>query len=323
MSDQSSPLFTLLNGEGAGAMLAAVAGDVAGGKSPIGYSALSQQATVVAYHVLRNDGVDRALLAEDLLELAADSENPSVYREPSEQFVAWLEASSQGNAAAIAEPSAEPAARVYPVGVWFRRDPVKLVKAAISVARLTHIDASTVVGAAAVAGGVAASSFAQTGRDLILGSAELAELALAELETESYLYSRVEEAQLLPQALREAVVSVGAPGTDLVEKLASGNTPIPSQVAVVAIVLAGSPSGEPYRLIEAAATVGGSEMASMVGAMVGARVGLRLWPWVVPNDTWFAEIGRRLVNGNRETRDIPVPYQVEERLTFGFDSRFA
>jgi hypothetical protein len=51
--------------------------------------------------------------------------------------------------------------------------------------------------------------------------------------------------------------------------------------------------------------------------MVGGRVGLKAWPWVVPNSTWFAEIGRRLVSSNRETRDIPVPYQVEERLTFG------
>ncbi len=91
----------------------------------------------------------------------------------------------------------------------------------------------------------------------------------------------------------------------------------------MAIVLASCPTVEPYRLIEVAASTGGSEMASMVGAMVGARVGLRLWPWVVPNNTWFAEIGRRLVTGDRETRDIPVPYQVEERLTFGYDSRLA
>lgn len=46
-------------------MLAAAAGDVAGGNSAVGYSAITQQATVVAYHILRNDGVDRVLLGED------------------------------------------------------------------------------------------------------------------------------------------------------------------------------------------------------------------------------------------------------------------
>jgi hypothetical protein len=123
--------------------------------------------------------------------------------------------------------------------------------------------------------------------------------------------------------LRDAADRVMNPDIDLLKKVVEDGPPAASEKPLVAIVLASSPSIEPYRLIEAAASIGGSEMASMVGAMVGARVGLRLWPWVVPNNTWFAEIGRRLVNGNRETRDIPVPYQVEERLTFGHDARLA
>jgi len=304
-------------------MLAGAAGDVAGGNSAVGYSAITQQATVVAYHLLRNDGIDRALLADEWKELGADTENPSVYRSPSESFVAWLEAISRGEGAATVEPSGEPASRVYPVGVWFRRDPERLVTAAISVARLTHIDASTVVGAAAVAGAVAASSFAQVGRDLLQGSAELIERALREIGKEDYLFSRMDDARQLPVRLREAASWVTDPAIDLVKKVIEQGPPAASEKALVAIVLASSPSIEPYRLIEVAASMGGSEMASMVGAMVGARLGLRLWPWVVPNNTWFAEIGRRLVSGNRETRDIPVPYQVEERLTFGFDSRLA
>ena len=304
-------------------MLAAAAGDVAGGNSAIGYSAITEQATVVAYHLLRNDGVDRALLAEEWKELGADADNPSVYRSPSDSFLAWLEAISRGEGAATVEPSAEPAARAYPAGVWFRRDPERLVTAAISVARVTHIDASTVVGAAAVAGAVAASCFAQVGRDLLLGSAELIERALGEIGKEDYLFSRTDDARELPSRLREAASWVTDPDIDLLKKVVGQGPPAASEKALVAIILASSPSIEPYRLIEGAASIGGSEMASMVGAMVGARVGLRLWPWVVPNNTWFAEIGRRLVNGNRETRDIPVPYQVEERLTFGYDSRLA
>lgn len=304
-------------------MLGGAAGDVAGGSSAVGYSALTQQATVVAYHLLRNDGVDRGLLGEEWKELGADTENPSVYRAPSDAFVAWLEASSRGEGAATVEPSSEPAGRVYPVGVWFRRNPIKLITAAVSVARITHIDASTVVGAAVIAGAVAASSFAQVGRDLVQGSAELIEQALAEIDKEAYLYSRIDDAWLLPPQLRDAARWVANPTTDLLKRVIDAGTPSASDAPVTAIVLASSSSIEPYRLIEVAASVGGSELASMVGAMVGARVGMRLWPWVVPNNTWFAEIGRRLVNGERETRDIPVPYQVEERLTFGYDSRLA
>ena len=304
-------------------MLAAAAGDVAGGNSPIGYSSITQQATVVAYHLLRNDGIDRALLAEEWKELGADTENPSVYRSPSDTFLAWLEAASRGEGAATVEPSSEPAAWVYPVGVWFRRDPERLVNAAISVARMTHIDASTVVGAVTIAGAVAASSFAQVGRDLLQGSIELIDRALAEIDKEDYLFSRIDDAHLLPARLREAADWVTSPAADLLKKVIAHGTPSVAEAPLIAIVLASCPTVEPYRLIEVAASTGGSEMASMVGAMVGARVGLRLWPWVVPNNTWFAEIGRRLVNGDRETRDIPVPYQVEERLTFGYDSRLA
>jgi hypothetical protein len=170
---------------------------------------------------------------------------------------------------------------------------------------------------------VAASCFAQVGRDLLQGSAELIERALAEIGKEDYLFSRMDDARDLPSRLREAASWVTDPSIDLLKKVVDEGPPAASERAIVGIVLASSPSIEPYRLIEVAASIGGSEMASMVGAMVGARVGLRLWPWVVPNNTWFAEIGRRLVSGNRETRDIPVPYQVEERLTFGFDSRLA
>ena len=79
--------------------------------------------------------------------------------------------------------------------MWFRVIPRRLVDAAISVARVTHIDASTVVGAAAIAGAVAASSFAQVGRDLLQGSAELIERALAEIDKEDYLYSRMDDAR--------------------------------------------------------------------------------------------------------------------------------
>jgi ADP-ribosylglycohydrolase len=317
LSDTSTPLFSLQNGEGAGAPLAAAAGDVAGGRSEIGYSFFTQQATLVAYHLMRYDGVDRPVLSDDLTELTTDGVNPSVYRAPSEQFQNWLTEVTGGEAAATAEPSVEPAVRSFAVGVWFRRDPGRLVTAAMATARLTHIDAASVIAATAIAGATAASSFAQSGRDLILGSAEIADRALTEITVEDYLYSRVDEAKAMPARIRQMARWVGASGEELLERIADKHEPVATDWPLLAIVLAASYGVEPYRLIETAALLGGSQMGAMVGAIVGARVGIRSWPWVVPNDTWFAEIGRRLVKGSRETRDIPVPYQVEERLTYG------
>jgi hypothetical protein len=69
--------------------------------------------------------------------------------------------------------------------------------------------------------------------------------------------------------------------------------------------------------ISEAARLGGSRLGAMVGAVVGARVGIRAWPWAFANDTWFAEIGRRLVRGPKEIRDLPIPYAVEQHLMSG------
>jgi hypothetical protein len=61
----------------------------------------------------------------------------------------------------------------------------------------------------------------------------------------------------------------------------------------------------------------GAPVGAVVGAVVGARVGIRAWPWAIANDTWFAEIGRRLVRGPDEVRDLPIPYAVEHHLMSG------
>jgi ADP-ribosylglycohydrolase len=317
-ADSTTPLFSLLNGEGAGAMLAAAAGDVAGGASAMGYSALTQQSTVLAYHILGHDSVDRPQLGQDWLELGADGESPSVYRTPSPEFESFLRAIREGEAAATAEPSVEPAARIHPVGVWFRRDPERLVETAMAAARLTHVDAATVLGAVTVAGAVAASCFAQSGRDLLRASAEIARRCLDAIDREAFLYSRVDDAHAWADLLTESIDWVGKPPQQLVNGVDQlGTSGPPAYRALLGILIVAPFGGEPYRQVEQAASLGGSELATIVGAMAGARSGLRLWPWVVPNDTWFAEIGRRLVNGNQETRDLPVPYYVEERLTFG------
>jgi ADP-ribosylglycohydrolase len=312
-SDQNTPLFSLVRGEGSGSMLGAAAGDVAGGQVATAYSSLTQCATVLAYHLLENDGVEPQGLASGWLELLGEEEVPSVYRGVSSDFERWLTAARAGEAAATAVASFEPAARIHPIGVWFRRRPELLVEAAIRTARLTHMDAVSVVAAVAVAGGVAASCYGQVGRDLLLGAAEVAGKGLETIEGEEYLFSRVAEARLLVTGLAGAVSGFAHPAREIPADL-----PEPSHQVLAALRLAATP-GEPHRLIEQASQQGGSALAAAVGAMVGARVGIRSWPWVIPNDTWFVEIGRRLVAGNRETRDIPVPYMVEERITLGVE----
>ena len=88
-------------------------------------------------------------------------------------------------------------------------------------------------------------------------------------------------------------------------------------MALAALLLA-APMNEVYHSpVEQAARVGGSVLGAAVGAMVGARVGILAWPWAFANDTWFAEIGRRLVRGPDEIRDLPIPYAVEQHLMSG------
>lgn len=314
MSDANGPLFSLVNGEGAGALLAAAAGDVAGAWSSVAYSALTQQATVVAYHLMANDGVQGSALAREWSELGADDSNPSVYRAASSEFEDWVNGLGPGESRRALGPSAEPAARVIPVGVWFRRRPEELVVGALEVSRLTHLDATTAVAAAAMAGATAASCFAQSGRDLLSAAAEISNQALT-LVVDEATFTNVDEARRFPRRFLETGSLATAGGQVMAEM---GRNQGPDEV-LTAIVLASSSDRTPESLIRMAASAGGSRLATMVGALVGARDGIRNWPWLVPNSTWFAEIGRRLVSGTRETRDLPVPYFVEETLTHGID----
>ncbi len=296
-------------------MLAAAAGDVAGAASEIAYSALTQQATVVAYHLMANDGVQGSSLAREWSELAADSSNPSVYRAVSPDFEEWVTAVESDQSRRSSVPSAEPAARVAPVGVWFRRRPEELTVGALEVSRLTHLDATTAVATAALAGATAASCFGQTGRDLLSAAAEIASRALSRIEEEA-TFTNVDEARRFPHRFLEARSLVSEGPRRVLEEF--GWTEAPEGVLTAVALACGSNQG-PDGVLRAAAEAGGSQLATMVGALVGAREGIRPWPWEVPNSTWFAEIGRRLVAGHRETRDLPVPYFVEESLTHGID----
>jgi ADP-ribosylglycohydrolase len=308
------PLFSLPEGEGAGAPLGAAAGDVAGGANLTGYSSITQTTTIVGYHLLRLGAVDRPSLEAEFVEMHGLEGAGSVYRSLSVPFRRWLETARAGHAEPSVEFGLEPACRVAPIGVWFRRDPGGLVDAAIDVATATHAHAPAIVTAAAVAGAVAAGAFAQTGRDLVFAAAETADRALDRLGPRLRTLEAVEDAPVVGARLRGGADLVDAPHHEVATEVLSAGDGTALDHVVAALVLGSKPGIESYHLIEAAARMGGSPAAAMVGAIVGARTGIRQWPWIVPNDTWFAEIGRRLVDHHAEVRDLPLPYAVEERL---------
>ena len=311
MADPIVPLFSLVSGEGAGALLGVAAGDVAGGNSPVGYSALTQQATVVSYHLLLRDGVFGPDLATEWAELGADGSNPSVYRGASAEFEAWLAHVNSPEQVRVRRPDCEPAVRALPVGIWFRRDPASLVTAALEVSRLTHMDAATAIAAAAASGAAAACAFGQSGRDLMAAVNEVVAIAAIRVaeETEGFIDGAaatafVEAARAMKANGAVEASEVGSPGP---------------QWIIAAIRLAADVNVEPGESVGRAAHLGGSQLGALVGGLLGARIGFRNWPWNVPNTSWFAEVGLRLVSGSREIRDLPVPYYVEESLTHGID----
>jgi hypothetical protein len=313
-ADPNDPLFSLSVDEGAGAMLAAAAGDVAGGADDASYSAITQSSTVLAYHLLAHADVVRDLLARELVELAGGDEGRFTYRAPSAAFEEWLKSSMRGSPTVSSMPSSEPAARCTPIGVFHRRDPGRLVAAAVHSSRVTHIDASSAVVTAAVAGAVAGSCFVQAGADLVLGAAETADRALRLIEEEPYRFGDVGFAAAVPTRLRSlAPVTVRDPA-DIASAVCGDARVEGVTAAVLGIVLGAAKLADPVKLIELAGSHGGSEAGAVAGGIVGARSGLIRWPWRVHNDTWFAEIGRRLVSHNVEMRDMPIPYAVEERM---------
>ncbi len=298
-------------------MLCLAAGDVVGGASAEGYSAATQQAVVVAYHLIRHGEVNREALADEMTELDGDDEAPSVFRSPSPELRQWLHSHRAGEPVYATEPSLDPVVRVAPVGMWYRRRPDDLVDAALETARLTHLDASTAVMAAAAAGAVAAGCFAQSGRDMLMAVLDVAMQAADRIGVEEFRFSHTDQMVEVTDRFRQAGSMVGESTKSLVSSL--GDDPI--GMAVAGIALAAPAEREPTSTIEEAAGAGSSHLAALVGSIIGARVGVRVWPWSIPNDTWFVAMGQRLIAGSRDLADLPVPFAVEQRLTYTDDHR--
>lgn len=315
MSNEGGARFSLPVGEGAGAILGLAAGETAGGAFEGAYAAHTQQAVVVAYHLFRHGRVDRARLAGELAELDGDDQDPTVLRAPSPELRQWLDSLAGDETLYASETSLDPAVRAVPLGVWYRRRAGDLVEAVLETSRVTHLDGPSAVVATAVAGAVAGSCFAQNGRDLLMAVAEIADLAVKEIESDDLRYAYVDRLDSVSAAFRRATSLVGSSS----EEIVGGFGDDPTGRAAAALTLAAPATARPEALIENAAEIGGSALAAITGAVLGARLGARKWPWAFPNDTWFVAIGERLVEGRSDLVDLPVPYAVEQRVTYAAD----
>jgi ADP-ribosylglycohydrolase len=291
-------------------MLGLAAGDTAGGAWELGYSAITEQATVLAYHLIEQDRLDADRLVRELRELDGSGEEEPVYRAESGQFRAWLDRAAAGRPVPEEGQSLDGAPRAVPLGVAHRLDPSRLREDALVLGRLFHDDPSAILTGVMAAAAVAASCFGQSGRDLIVGVVEACEPAAATLG--------LEVTRHLVEGLGALAGHVGVTDGKEAMTVAAGGADAGPWVIALAGLLLSAPPVDPFHLpIEQAARIGGSTLAAMVGGIVGARVGIKAWPWAFANDTWFAEVGRRLVRGPREVRDLPIPYAVEQHLISG------
>lgn len=312
-SDQSTPLFSLVSGEGDGFLLGLAAGDAAGGAWHLGYSAVTEQATVVAYELIEHREVDAERVVGALMELDGANGGETVYRGETQGIRSWLDRAATGVAGPSSSPELDNLARTPPVGAAFRRDIDGLTTNALALSRVFSTHASSVALGLIGASAVAASAFGQSGRDLVMGVGE-AVMAGAEAMGDDVDGSR--RLETLEQTFSTLVASVGVSSGDAALE-ATGPDRDPLALALAGLLLAAPVTDRPHRAVEEAARIGGSVLGAFVGAVVGARVGIRAWPWPLANDTWFAEVGRRVVRGPDEVRDLPIPYAVEQHLMSG------
>jgi hypothetical protein len=319
-NDQGPLLHGRANeGGGSGAVLGAAAGEVLAAGQERVYGYLTQLNVITAYHLLRWGTVDPQRLADEFAELAFPERGPDLYRAAPPWFRAWLEEYRRGSPSPMPFGNAGAAARMVPIGVWFRRDPVALVDEAIRAAMVTHNQAGSVVAACALAGAVAGAAFGQSGRDLVFGAAEVAKRAEGLVVGSLGTVSSPAGSPPLSLLFRHAVQLVGAPSREICDEIRSWTPDAPTVAGVIAAVVLGAPILErPSVGVRDAVGVAYEprEVAVMAGAIVGARVGPHRWPWQVANDLWFAELGRRLSNFDGRYEDLPDPYAVEEVLTF-------
>lgn len=313
-SSQSEALYSLVSGEGDGFMLGVAAGDTAGGAWELGYSAVTEQVTVISYLLIQHRHLDPPELVRALRELDGSDDGDAVYRAETPRFRAWLDRAAAGSPVPEEEPSLDGVARTVPIGVAFRRDPKAVMREALATGRIFDRHPESLAAGVMSAAAVAASCFGQSGADLIAGVADTVGPLVESISSASHPSNSLDT---LEPALRGLVGSVGVRDGSEALELVGGDLNNPLQVTMAGILLAARQNDRHHLAIEQAARIGGSTLGAAVGAIVGAKVGIRAWPWAFANDTWFAEIGRRVTRGPDEVRDLPIPYAVEQHLISG------
>lgn len=314
MENETDALFSLVSGEGDGFMLGVAAGDSAGGAWELGYSAVTEQATVISYQLIEHRHVEPAELVRGLRELDGSEDGDAVYRSETPHFRAWLDRAAAGNPVPEFDSSPDNIARTVPLGAALRRDPKAVAWEAIEIGRLFSADAGSIAAGVVTASAVAASCFGQSGRDLIAGVGENVVPVLNAIGSEAENPDRLGS---VGDELERLVGFVGVTDGEAALALVGGERDDPLQLALAGLVLAAPATEVVHKPVEQAARIGGSVLGAAVGGILGARVGIRAWPWAFANDTWFAEIGRRVVRGPDEVRDLPIPYAVEQHLMTG------
>lgn len=308
------PLFSLISGEGDGFLLGLAAGDTAGGAWELGYSAVTEQATVLSYELIQNRRVDPDSLITSLIELDGSVDEDVVYRAETSTFRAWLDSAASGRPTASLVPSLDGTARSTVVGVAFRHDPALVISETIALARLFDQDAASVAVSLIASTAAAASCFAQSGRDLVAGVRDALVPVVGSLGDE---FNGADRLAGLADTLESLISEVGVVDAGAALEVVGGDKADPL-VATLASLLLTAPVNERFHVaVEQSARIGGSVLGAFSGALIGARVGIKGWPWAFANDTWFAEIGRRLVRGPDQIEGLPIPYAVEHHLMFG------
>ncbi len=314
----TEPLFSLIAGEGDGALLGLAAGDTASGAWKLGYSAITQQATIISYELIGHGQIDRARFTDSVLELDGSQDEEPVFRAETPEFRSWLDGAAFGSPVPDETPSLDPIGRSAPIGVYYRRDPETLYQEVFGLNRLFHNDAPSLLSGVIVAAAVAASCFGQVGRDLLLGVSESVEPAVNELSTGLVGLVDIDLIADAPARISGLVESYGLrSGLEALDRVRVDGR-ASSLDATLAMLLVAAPTADrSHEPVVEGVKIGGANGGAAVGAILGARVGILAWPWAFANDTWFAEIGRRLVRGPAEVRDLPIPYAVEQHLISG------
>lgn len=299
----------IVRDNGAGCLLGLAAGDQGSGAA---YGHHSQLAMLVAYELLRTGGIEEADLRRSVSRLTGGRAGRSRVRGAPLWLDGYLKQEHESGLGAGPHGGTDVATRCVGIGVWHRNDVPALVADSVRAAAATHTDRPSILTAVAMAGAVAALSHGQHGRDLVAGSLEVAQMAASRIDSDPVF---VGESGVVPAMLRRLIPLVGEPPATIVARLEVERDSLASVLAGIAV---GAPLvPDPFELISGTAGLRRRDVEIVVSALVGTQVGVVRWPSSIANDTWFAEVGRRLASGTQRVADLPDLFEVEDRLSHG------